>query len=107
MVLSTDSYRELIARHPELEIALSQLVSDRLGGRRHDALSGKAIGGYRLARCINRGGMGVVYEAKREGSESSDDVALKMLRHRFIYDDQIQTRFDQEAELLEALKHPN
>jgi serine/threonine protein kinase len=34
-------------------------------------------------------------------------VALKMLRHRFIYDDHIQGRFDQEARLLEDLVHPN
>lgn len=105
LVLSTDGYEELRAKHPELEIALSQLVSDRLGGRRHDALCGKTIGDYRFVRCINRGGMGVVYEAVREGDH--DPVALKMLRHRFIYDNRMQSRFDQEADLLADLRHPN
>ncbi len=103
--LSTEGYEDLRQKHPELEIALSQLVSDRLGGRRHDALCGKTIGQYQLIRCINRGGMGVVYEAKRVGENES--VALKMLRHRFIYDDLILSRFDQEAKLLEDLLHPN
>jgi hypothetical protein len=103
--LSVDSYERLRRDHPELEIALSQLVSDRLGGSRHDALCGKEIGGYRLVHCISRGGMGVVYQANQV--ESGEAVALKMLRHRFIYDDQMKGRFDQEAELLSDLMHPN
>lgn len=105
VVLSNEGYAELKSKHPELEIALSQLVSDRLGGRKHDALCGKKIGQYQLVRCINRGGMGVVYEAKQ--ISTSEPVALKMLRHRFIYDDQMQSRFDQEAKLLAGLLHPN
>lgn len=105
LVLSTESYHRLIASHPELEIALSQLVSDRLGGRAHDALCGKEVGGYRLIRCLNRGGMGVVYQA--ESLDGGQQVALKMLRHRFIYDAQMQARFEQEAQLLTSLQHPN
>jgi tRNA A-37 threonylcarbamoyl transferase component Bud32 len=105
LVLSTEGYQELKSTHPELEIALSQLVSDRLGGRKHDALCGKTMGDYQLVRCINRGGMGVVYEGRKIGTNEA--VALKMLRHRFIYDDHIQGRFDQEARLLEDLLHPN
>jgi CRP-like cAMP-binding protein len=104
-VLSTSDYEELKRSHPELEIALSQLVSDRLGGRRRDALCGKTMGQYKLVRCISRGGMGVVYEAKR--LVDGEPFALKMLRHRFIYDDQMLGRFDQEARLLEDLRHPN
>ncbi len=105
LVLSNEGYHEITSAHPELEIALSQLVSDRLGGRKRDALCGKVIGDYRLVQCINRGGMGVVYEARKVGDNES--VALKMLRHRFIYDDQMLSRFDQEARLLEDLIHPN
>ncbi len=105
LFLSADGYRRLTDQHPELEIALSQLVSDRLGGRKHDALCGKVIGDYVLDRCLNRGGMGVVYEAHHATTGKS--VALKMLRHCFIYDDQMKGRFDQEADLLGNLEHPN
>jgi Protein kinase domain/Cyclic nucleotide-binding domain len=105
MVLSTAAYSRLIEAHPELELALSQLVSDRLGGRPHDALCGKTLGGFRLIRCLNRGGMGVVYQA--ENCQTGEPVALKMLRHRFIYDEQMQSRFDLESQLLTSLKHPN
>lgn len=101
--LSAESYRELCGEHPELEIALSQLVSDRLGGRELDALCGKQLGGYRLVRCVSRGGMGVVYEARTIPDDSP--VALKMLRHRFIYDDRMISRFDHEAALLAQLRH--
>lgn len=105
LVLSGDGYRKLQKDHPELEIALSQLVSDRLGGHRHDALCGKQIDDYRLVHCISRGGMGVVYHAQQV--DTGQSVAIKMLRHRFIYDDHIKDRFDQEAEVLGALVHPN
>lgn len=105
MTLSTADYDALKVAHPELEIALSQLVSDRLGGRQHDALCGKTLGGYQLVRCINRGGMGVVYEAR--AVDGGDPVALKMLRHRFIYDEPMKYQFDREAELLADLRHPN
>ncbi len=105
LVLSTDSYKRLKDEHPEVEIVLSQLVSDRLGGREHDALCGKTLGGYQLKRCISRGGMGVVYEAQRASDKTP--VAIKMLRHRFIYDETVQGRFDQEADLLRSLEHPN
>ena len=105
LVLPADSYHRLIAEHPELEIAISQLVSDRLGGRRRDALCGKTLDRYELLHCINRGGMGVVYEAREIDSDVR--VALKMLRHRFIYDDQTQHRFEMESRLLEELRHPN
>ena len=105
MVLSTEGYQDLKAKHPELEIALSQLVSDRLGCRKHDALCGKTFDDYKLVRCISRGGMGVVYEAERVAT--GERVALKMLRHRFIYDDPMVRRFDQEAKLVEDLMHPN
>ena len=105
LVLPVQAYPELQSRHPEIEIALSQLVSDRLGHRTQDALCGKSLGGYRLQRCIGGGAMGVLYAAENESDCSLR--ALKMLRHRFIYSPQIVSRFDQEAELLSQLEHPN
>ena len=101
LVLPAESYHKLIAMHPDLEIAISQLVSDRLGGRRRDAFCGKTLDRYELLHCINRGGMGVIYEARE--IDSGRRVALKMLRHRFIYDDKTQRRFEMESRLLEQL----
>lgn len=105
LALSAEDYRQLCELHPELEIVISQLVSDRLGTRETDALSGKVIGGFELLRCISRGGMGVVYEANQV--DSGERVALKMLRHRFIHEAEAINGFLQEGELLKALNHPN
>jgi CRP-like cAMP-binding protein len=106
LVLPVEAFHELREVYPELEIALSQLVSDRLGQRPHDALCGKVLEGYRLTRCISRGGMGVVYEARSE-HEDNQPRALKMLRHRFISDTRAQSRFDFEVQLLSKLRHPH
>jgi CRP-like cAMP-binding protein len=106
LVLPVEAFHELRELYPELEIALSQLVSDRLGQRPHDALCGKVLEGYRLTRCISRGGMGVVYEALSE-RDNHEPRALKMLRHRFISDARAQSRFDFEVELLSKLRHPH
>jgi CRP-like cAMP-binding protein len=103
--LPVEGFNALRDEHPEIEIALSQLVSDRLGHRTLDALCGKSLGGFRLLRCISSGAMGVVYAAEDESDGTPR--ALKMLRHRFIYNPRVVSRFDQEAEFLRQLTHPN
>lgn len=106
LVLGVDDFHDLCRRFPELELALSQLVSDRLGQRPHDALCGKVIEGFRFVRCISRGAMGVVYEAVPPEASAPQPVALKMLRHRFLTDERAHRRFDQEAAMLRSLQHP-
>ena len=105
LVLPVKAFEGLRQEFPELEIALSQLVSDRLGQRSHDALCGKTVGEYKLVHCINRGAMGVVYAAER--TLDGAPRALKMLRHRFISDSRALSRFDFEVDLLSKLCHDN
>ncbi len=105
LVLPVDAFDEMRLDHPEIEIALSQLVSDRLGYQARDALCGKKLDLYRLQSCIGTGAMGVVYEATNESNDSR--CALKMLRHRFIYNPRVVSRFEQEVDLLRGLQHPN
>lgn len=104
LVLPIEKFESLREANPEIEIALSQLVSDRLGHRRRDALCGKTLGGFQLQQCLGTGAMGVVYEAIAPNNER---VAVKMLRHRFIYSPGVISKFDQEAEFLSRLKHDN
>lgn len=105
LVLSQDHYETLCGEHEELEIVMGVLVADRLGSRDWDALCGKRLHDFQIDRCLRRGGMGVVYEATHE--DHAGPVALKMLRHSLIHDEQAVERFKQEGHLLKSLHHPN
>lgn len=103
LVLPAASFRELRGEFPELELALSQLVGDRLGEREFDGLCGKVVGPCRLIRCLGRGGMGVVYEGRMLLGEA--EVAVKMLRHGLAHDARAIDRFRREAAMLDGLRH--
>lgn len=104
-VLPADSFHSLCQRHPQLSSLLTDLIADRLGNARHDALTDKRLDRYRIRRRLGRGGMSIVYEA----IDPADDtpVALKMLSHRLVYSPQALDRFQREADLIEQFDHPN
>jgi serine/threonine protein kinase len=103
--LPTAAFDRLIARHLELCIVLTNLVADRLGQEAHDGLGGKTVDGYRIVRCVGRGGMAIVYRA--EDVNTGAVVALKMMSHRLTYEPNAAARFRREAELLRGLDHEN
>ena len=72
----------------------------------HDALIGTMLGTFRIAERIGRGGMGVVYRAVREGADFSQDVAIKLIRRGFDFDD-VEARFLRERRILARLSHAN
>ncbi len=104
LVLPATAFAILRAEFPELEPALAQVVGDRLGEREVDGLCGKVVGPCRLVRCLGRGGMGVVYEARL--ATGDEPVAVKMLRHGLADDPRAVERFRQEAAVLRDLRHP-
>ena len=63
------------------------------------------MGDYRILRLIGEGGMGVVYEARRESL--SAHVALKVLHHRFRAEGKFLQRFRNEARSAARLHHTN
>jgi serine/threonine-protein kinase len=71
-----------------------------------DALVGAKLGAFRVVERIGRGGMGVVYRGEREGADFVQEVALKLIRRGFDFDD-IRTRFLRERRILARLSHPN
>jgi len=74
--------------------------------RAGDSLLGTMLGAFRLVERIGRGGMGVVYRGVREGGDFAHEVALKLIRRGFDFDD-IRARFLRERRILARLSHPN
>ncbi len=70
-----------------------------------DPLIGARLGPFRVVERIGRGGMGVVYRGTREGADFAQDVALKLIRRGFDFDD-IRARFLRERRILARLDHP-
>src|SRR6202051_620337 len=67
--------------------------------------SGTKLGSYEVVAQIGAGGMGEVYRAR--DSKLGRDVAIKVLPANFVNDPERLSRFQREARMLAALKHPN
>ena len=63
------------------------------------------LGDYRILRIVGRGGMGVVYEARRESL--SAHFAVKVLSRRYHGDSKFLSRFRNEARSAARLHHTN
>jgi len=104
-VLVAETFHRLARRYPEISVALSHLVADRLGKPSRDALTDKVLDRFQIRRRLGRGGMGVVYEAQH--TISGERVALKMMSHRLVNDSEALRCFQQEADIIESFEHPN
>lgn len=71
-----------------------------------DPFVGRLLGPFRIIERIGRGGMGIVYRGEREGADFRQQVALKLIRRGFDFDD-IRARFLRERRILARLAHPN
>ena len=73
---------------------------------RPEALLGKTIADrYVLEEIIGQGGIGVVYKAKH--TLMNRIVAIKMLRSESLRDERNRQRFQQEAQAISSMNHPN
>ena len=66
---------------------------------------GAVFAGYRIERLLDRGGMGLVYEAT--DPHLGRTVALKIIAPEFTGDETAVARFKAEARLAASLEHPN
>ncbi len=105
----------LVAEYPDHEEALREFARDyewigTPAGPRVSANglfsfeAGQEFGPYRMVREIARGGMGVVYRARRTDGEQ--DVALKVLRAGELASRGETERFRQEIQAASRLRHP-
>jgi eukaryotic-like serine/threonine-protein kinase len=62
------------------------------------------LGKYRIEAELSRGGMGAVYRARHE--VLGRDVAIKLLRSDLASNDDLVTRFFNEAKAASAIRHP-
>jgi non-specific serine/threonine protein kinase/serine/threonine-protein kinase len=69
-------------------------------------LAGRRIGPWRLEREIGRGGMGVVWEARRDDREYEARVAIKLLASACLAPGEVE-RFREERRILARLDHPH
>ena len=66
---------------------------------------GTKLGPYEIVAAIGAGGMGEVYRAK--DTRLGRDVAIKVLPAAVAKDQDRLRRFEQEAQTIAALNHPN
>jgi eukaryotic-like serine/threonine-protein kinase len=86
---------------------LVKVRPDELDGKSNAVIvtPGTRLGRYEIRSKIGEGGMGEVYRARDE--KLNRDVAIKVLPVAFSQDPERLLRFEQEAQAVGALNHPN
>ncbi len=89
-----------------LQVLKSAVFNKALGIEDPDLLVGQKIGAYQVLQVIGKGGMGLVYKAKRQDDKLEQTVALKVMAHEWGRSD-LRQRFQRERQVLVNLNHPN
>ncbi len=98
-LLEEDASGGSFLEEPALAIA-ARLVAGEI-----PVLTGRAFGPYQIEGLLGAGGMGDVYRAR--DTVLGRDVAIKILPEAFNEDPERLARFEQEAQFLASLSHPN
>jgi serine/threonine protein kinase len=98
-LLEEDASSGSFLEEPALAIA-ARLVASEI-----PVLTGRAFGPYQIDGLLGAGGMGDVYRAR--DTILGRDVAIKILPEAFNDDLERLARFEQEAQFLASLSHPN
>ena len=101
--------KTLLASHQRvgdfIQDPVAELATRILDAEEIDPLAGQTIGHYQLVERIGAGGMGEVYLAT--DITTGRKAALKLLPPHFTGDPERLRRFEQEAQAVVALNHPN
>ena len=89
-----------------LDRSIDQLKVSVLSQLKSREILGRKVGTYQIIKELGYGGMGTVYLAERADGVFHQQVALKMLRTGFLFDEQL-LRFQTERQILASLNHDN
>ncbi len=93
--------QEVLHKHPPV----AQFLTEILGKRLLEDEGIKTVGKYKLLGELGRGGMAIVYEGLHP--HLGRTVAIKMLSHALVYDQDFAKRFKDEAKIIAQLGHEN
>ncbi len=102
-VLSREDFDRISEKDPALLTFLTELVANRLDSRRPSAY--RTIGKYVATDIIGRGGFSLVYKGVH--STLNMPVAIKMLRHNLVLNEEFLDGFHKEARTIAGLNHEN
>jgi serine/threonine protein kinase len=110
VIAETDVQTLVIRREPlqaflHKNTPVASFLTEILGQRLLEGDNIKKVGKYKLVGELGRGGMALVFEGLHP--ELHTAVAIKMLSHELVYDEEFAARFKEEAKILAGLKHQN
>jgi serine/threonine protein kinase len=101
LVIEQAPLQGFLGQNPSVAAFLTEILGQRL------LQSGqiRQVGKYRLVGEIGRGGVAIVYEGIHPQLQRT--VAIKMLSHALVYDQEFSHRFRNEAKIIAGLEHEN
>jgi serine/threonine protein kinase len=101
LVIRRQPLQAFLGQHPRVASFLTEILGKRL----LEGVGVQQVGKYKLVGELGRGGMAIVFEGLHPTLNTA--VAIKMLSHELVYDEDFSTRFKNEAKIIGALKHEN
>ena len=101
MKLSKEPLHVLMREHT----AVASFLTSILGQRLLEGGNIRSVGKYRIVGELGSGGMAMVFEGRHE--LLGNTVAVKMLSHQLVYDEEFRTRFREESRIMAGLRHDN
>ncbi|RMG19132.1 MAG: hypothetical protein D6731_00360 [Planctomycetota bacterium] len=101
LVIRRKPLQDFLHKHTGVASFLTEILGRRL--LEGDGI--RTVGKYRLVGELGRGGMAHVFEGLHPQLNMA--VAIKMLSHELVYDEEFASRFREEAKIMAGLKHEN
>ncbi|MFC1746122.1 protein kinase [Candidatus Riflebacteria bacterium] len=104
-VLNKKDFNQLCHVNPHVSLILTKLLADRLGSDSTSMVEKRIGDKYQIMKKIGEGGMGIVYRA--QDTNLGRIVAMKMLPHPLVFNENFVKKFSEEGKLVARLDHEN